>query len=133
MILILDTTRYGEIRVAVQRRTLKSLVKRFDGPVRGQLLTVVDELLRREGENVSALTGIVVAIGPGPFSALRSAAALANALVYVLHIPAVGVRGEHTLRALAVRGAARLRRATSGAIVVPFYGRPPHITKSKHR
>lgn len=133
MILLLDTTRYGEVRVALYGRSLKLLKKKFDGPVRGQLLNVIDELIRREHARVSDLTGIIVSTGPGPFSALRSAAAVANALAYALLIPAVGVAGALTMPQLLKLGQAKLQRTKSGAFVVPTYGRPPNISKAKKR
>lgn len=134
MILLVDTTRYGEIRVGVYGTRLRVMKKNTDGPVRGQLLNVIDELLRSLSMTVHACTGIVVAIGPGPFSALRSAAAIANALGYAQKIPVVGIKGEHSLRELAVLGKKKMMKtAKVGTIIVPHYGAPPHITKAKRR
>ncbi len=133
MILLIDTTRFGEIRVGVYSTRLRVVKRRVDGHVRGQLLNVIDGLVHALGVNVRQCTGIVVASGPGPFSALRSAAAVANAMAYALGIPVVGVRGSLSMRELHDRGSMKLRRVGIGVPVVPFYGRPPNITKAKRR
>ncbi|MFH0828964.1 MAG: hypothetical protein V1907_02175 [Candidatus Kerfeldbacteria bacterium] len=133
MTLLIDTTRTGTIRVGLKDRRLHTVQKAFDGPVRGQLLNVIDEVLRKHCVSPRDLRGIIVAIGPGPFSALRSACAVANAMSYALRIPAVGVRGECLMRSLAEQGIKKLPIAKVGTIIVPFYGRPAHITKPKRR
>lgn len=133
MMLILDSTRFGELRVGLHRTRLRVLKKTVDGPVRGQLLNVVDELFRTQRVSARELKAIIVAIGPGPFSALRSAAAIANAMSFALRIPAVGVKGEHTMTGLVAFGKKQLLRQKVGQIVVPHYGKPANITKPPRR
>ncbi len=133
MILVMDSSRRGELRVALLNGTYVRIVKKFDTPGSGQLLNVVEEALLKRGATINQLTGIVVAIGPGPFSALRAAVSIANAFGYALHIPVVGIVGDMDLRALAEKGKVRLRRARIGARIVPHYGSPAHITKAKRR
>ncbi|MBI4093090.1 MAG: hypothetical protein HY420_04160 [Candidatus Kerfeldbacteria bacterium] len=131
MILFLDSTRSSELRVGLSNGRLQTLVKSFDHPASSELLKLADELLRQNKKNVKNIKGIVVASGPGPFSALRTACALANAMSFALHIPAVGVRGELTMKQLAEQGSRKLERAKLGVPVVPFYGKKPNITKAK--
>lgn len=133
MILILDSTRPNELHVGLLMRQLSMVRQRFEGPVRGQLLNVIDALLKREHAKVAALTGVVVATGPGPFSALRAAAAIGNAMGLALRIPAVGISGEMPMQELAEQGRKKLQRTKPGHIVVPHYGKPAHITRPPRR
>lgn len=132
MILLLDSTRGPELRVGLLvGRRLRTLRRRFDRPASAELLTLVDALLHREHVALRSLRGLIVANGPGPFSVLRAACAAANAMSYALGLPAVGLRGTLTMRELAEQGSRKLRRAKIGVPVVPFYGRPPNITRPK--
>lgn len=131
MILLLDSSRSSELRVGLIQKRLIVLKRRFDRPASSQLLKLVDEVLRKQKVSVHDVRGIVVASGPGPFSALRTACALANAIGFALRIPVVGVRGALTMKQLAEQGMMKLQRAKLGVSVVPFYGKPPNITKAK--
>lgn len=141
MILLLDSTRAQDLRVGIANGALKTLRRHFSQPASSELLRLVDELLKKHQTSVQRMRGIVVATGPGPFSALRTACALANAMSFALRIPAVGVsgevgpgsagRGEMTMNQLAEQGRKKLHRAKLGAPVVPFYGKPPNITNPR--
>ncbi len=133
MILLLDSTRGHDLRVGIVNGALKTLRRHFDQPASSELLRLVDELLKNDTTTVRRVTGIVVATGPGPFSALRTACALANAMSFALRVPAVGVRGELTMKQLAEQGKKKLEKAKLGVPAVPFYGKPPNITKPKRR
>lgn len=131
MILLLDSTRSSELRVGFFARRLVMLTRRFEQPASSELLKLVDELLRKYKQTVRDVRGIVVASGPGPFSALRTACALANALSFVLKIPAAGVSGELSMKQLVKQGRKKLARAKLDVPVVPYYGKLPNITRPK--
>ncbi|MBI4090373.1 MAG: hypothetical protein HY421_03135 [Candidatus Kerfeldbacteria bacterium] len=133
MILLLDSTRSSELRVGLLDKRLVVLKRRYDHPASSQLLKLVDELLQKHKVTVHDIDGLAAANGPGPFSALRTACALANAVSFASQIPAVGVRGELTMKQLAEQGMKKLKKAKHGVPVVPFYGRSPNITKVKRR
>lgn len=133
MIVLLDSSRSTELWVGLYDRKLVVLRKRYDHPASSELLRIVDELLRKRRVSIKQLRGIVVASGPGPFSALRVACALANAMSFSLQVPAVGVRGELTMHELLEQGRKKLARARLGITVVPFYGKEPNITKRRRR
>lgn len=133
-VLVLDSAHRGELRIGLaQGKRFTTLVKKFDTPGSGHLLNCVDELLTANGLTVRQVRGVVIASGPGPFSALRAAASIANAFSAALRIPAVGIRGDLRLRELHTRGARLLTRVEPGTIVLPFYGARPNITKPKRR
>jgi tRNA threonylcarbamoyl adenosine modification protein YeaZ len=56
------------------------------------LMETIESMLKQIGKNLSDLTHIACVLGPGGFTSLRIAAAMANALSFALHIPSVGMR-----------------------------------------
>jgi tRNA threonylcarbamoyladenosine biosynthesis protein TsaB len=56
-----------------------------------ELLPAVDWLLKQQHSDVSALTGVVVATGPGSFNGVRVGVSTAKALALSLQIPIVGI------------------------------------------
>jgi hypothetical protein len=134
LILILDSSRSSDLRVGLFFRRLQTLRRQYDHPASSQLLLLVDALMRQHKIKSKHIRGIVVASGPGPFSALRTGCAVANAMSFALKIPAVGVKGDLTMRELAEQGIKMLKHAKVGTIIAPHYGKPPNITKpKKHR
>ena len=69
-----------------------------------QLLPLVQRVLAAAGATPPGLTGVVVGVGPGPFTGLRVGVAAAITLAEALGIP---VRGVCSLDVVALEGAAR--------------------------
>lgn len=99
-----------------------------------KLLSLVDRLLRRQRLNLKKLTGLVVVRGPGPFTAVRTGLLVANTLAVSLGRPIRGVVVAEALTAEQVGclGHSVGRRARS-ALVKPWYGRGPNISRPKRR
>ncbi len=92
MQLAIDTsTRYASIALARQGQTVWEESWRSEQNHTVELLPAVEGLLRKARASVKDLDGIVVAQGPGPFSALRAGLSLAKGLAAGLEIPIVGV------------------------------------------
>lgn len=137
MILVLDASAANQTRIllcsggrVLARRSLKRLTHETE-----RLLPAIDALLRSRKSSAHTLKGIAVVRGPGSFTAIRLAVAIANTFGQILRIPVVGIRStEYTtpqeLVSLAVK---RMTTARHGVLVRPFYGRPPHITLPKER
>ena len=53
-------------------------------------LPMIEEILAEHKLNISDITAITVAMGPGSFTGLRVGATIANALGYLLDIPVNG-------------------------------------------
>jgi tRNA threonylcarbamoyladenosine biosynthesis protein TsaB len=89
--------------------------------------------VRRLAKNPMFVSGVVVARGPGSFTAIRMGVVVANAVAFGLGVPISGVRVSAGVvpsrRSLALLAAASPRRR---GIVLPVYDRPPSITKRKH-
>ncbi len=93
MLLAIDTSsRYGGAALAggdgelVQARMWRSTANHT-----AQLMPAVTELLTAQGIRASVLTGVAVALGPGPFSALRVGVSAAKGMAIAGGFPIVGV------------------------------------------
>lgn len=103
MILALETsTATGGAALLEQDRLLASC--HFTSPAlhAQRLLPSVEWLLAQTGRDVSAISGVAVAIGPGSFTGLRIGLSAAKALAWANRVPLAGVS---TLEALALRAA----------------------------
>lgn len=103
------------------------------------LTPAIDQLLKRLKVKLHALTGVVVATGPGGFSAVRSGVVVANALGLALGIPVAGIEGEFAglqdlLGSDRFSRALQVLKCTRKPIFArPSYGAEPHITKAKKK
>jgi tRNA threonylcarbamoyl adenosine modification protein YeaZ len=78
-----------------------------------QLMPLVSEVVAASGHVLADLAGIVVGVGPGPFTGLRVGIVTAQTLAYVLDVP---VRGVCSLDIVAIEYAAT--RPSRGFTVV---------------
>lgn len=101
----------------------------------GELLApTIDRVLREAGATVRDLTGVVVGLGPGPFTGLRVGVVTARTLSHALGIPAYGACSLDALAAPGIAVATDARRrevywATYGATRVdgPHVGKPADV------
>lgn len=108
------------------------------GRVTEEVTPLIDKLLKRAKLKLSALQGVLVASGPGGFTAVRSGVVVANALGLALSIPVGGVEGEFaTLQDMLVsnRFSSALKHlsAKKTSFARPAYGAQPHITPAKKK
>lgn len=128
-LLLIDTSERGKTVLAlgdscgiVARRVFRS---RFHET--GSLLKRIDALLKSKGVSRKRIGGIIVVLGPGPFSSLRGAVTIANSLAFALNIPVVGLRKDEfaNLEELLAKGRACKPRASG--LLLPHYGASPTI------
>ena len=93
MLLAIDTSsRYGGMALAdtdgnvVEARLWRTKVNHT-----AQLMPAVAAALQTHGLQVAHLTGVAVALGPGPFSALRVGVSAAKGLAMAAGLPIVGI------------------------------------------
>lgn len=91
------------------------------------ILSKIKELLAKNKLEFQNLEGIVGFKGPGSFTGLRIGLTVANTLAYGLKVPVVGSDTEQWLE----DGIGRLLSGDNEKVVLPGYGREPHITKPK--
>lgn len=99
MILALDTSTLT-MSLALLTPTLEVLAQRLEGPPSRQsdrLPEVIESLLGERQVSLSALTGLVVGLGPGSFTGLRIGLATLKGLAYARSIPLVGVSSLEAL------------------------------------
>ena len=84
-------------------------------------------LLQKQSKNWSDISGIIFYSGPGSFTGLRIGASLANVLASELDIPIVQTSGKDWIRL----GQKELISTPKSRLVIPEYGREPHVTKPK--
>ncbi|MDX9893326.1 MAG: tRNA (adenosine(37)-N6)-threonylcarbamoyltransferase complex dimerization subunit type 1 TsaB [Patescibacteria group bacterium] len=132
MILIINTSDIEEVTIGLIDQGKVLALKNFRAKYRQaeKLLPSIDKLLKNAKVNLKDINGIVVADGPGPFSALRIGIALANTLGFALRIPVMGVKKERFSNPaeLAAQAEKLIKQASVENIVLPFYGKEPNIT-----
>lgn len=105
-----------------------------DYKVTEYLLKSIEFILTKNKLKATDLSGIMAVTGPGPFTSLRIAVAVANTLAYSLQIPAVGIENRQGLtndEKLVKLGLSKISKAKVNKYLSPFYDREPNITKSK--
>lgn len=85
----------------------------------------LDIILKAESKTLLDISGIVCFKGPGSFTGLRIGLVVANTLAYSLMIPVVGESGNEWIR----QGIKRLSLEEDERLVIPKYGKDPHITQ----
>ena len=90
--LVIDTsTRHGAVGVFAGGVLVRSLSWSTRNNHTSELMPALDVVLRGAGLQPSGLAGIVVAHGPGGFSALRAGLGAAKGLSFATGLPVVGV------------------------------------------
>jgi len=84
-------------------------------------------LLQEQGHDWKDIEGIVCYKGPGSFTGLRIGLTVANTLANDLEIPIAGTSSD----AWVTEGVHKIKSNRARKLVVPEYGRAPHITVSK--
>ncbi|MEK7539986.1 MAG: tRNA (adenosine(37)-N6)-threonylcarbamoyltransferase complex dimerization subunit type 1 TsaB [Patescibacteria group bacterium] len=142
MILVVHTLDQSKVQLAWVESTgkvLKALRKTVQGRQTEMVTPTIDLLLKKSKLAVSALSGIIVASGPGGFTAVRSGVVVANAFGFALGIPVVGVEGAFSgVDDLLVsdrfsRALTHIKRTRKPTQARPAYGAQPNISKAKRK
>ena len=92
-----------------------------------QLLTYIEQHLKRLGKDWQDITGICAYKGPGSFTGLRIGLAVLNTLADTNGVAIVGETGDEW-REVAI---GRLNNGENEKIAMPLYGREANITKPR--
>lgn len=142
MILVIHTLNQSQIQLAVlamDRTVVKVVHTTIQGRHTEQVTPEIDRLLKKSKVSLPELRGIVVATGPGGFTAVRSGVVVANALGFALGIPVAGVEGafaqvdDMLCSDRFTRALKQLKRAPKTAQARPAYGAEPNISKAKRK
>lgn len=91
------------------------------------ILVKIRKLLESLDKDWQDIGGIVFFCGPGSFTGLRIGATVANTMAVTLEVPIVGRNGDDWV----AQGVQDLASSKNDMLVIPFYGREPHITVPK--
>ncbi len=127
MILFLDTSDYNQATIAlIGREVIKHEFQTVT--LSEKLPPEIKKFLKKQGSNLRQLKKIAVVVGPGGFSRIRTAVAVANALAYGLKIPVVPITKDKLPSDLL-----ELHKFPSQKMVQPVYDREPNITAPKKK
>lgn len=87
MRLYIDTSDRETITVGIGDKRFKTEAKENASQ---KLLGFIEEVLKKEGQNIKDISEIEVATGPGSFTGLRVGVSVANAIGWALGIPVNG-------------------------------------------
>jgi len=134
-VLFIDTSKDKQLDVflisankIVGKQSLKGNYK-----VSENLLKLIDKLLKLNKITFRQLDAILVVPGPGPFTSIRIAIAVANTLAYILQIPVIGIepiKDRKRLLQLVALMTKDLKNVHT-SYLEPIYGSEPNITKPK--
>jgi len=135
MILIIHTADQSQVLLALAKASKLIAQKRFKAQYQQgeKLLLAIDDLLQAKNYKLKAIKGIAVISGPGPFTALRIGVATANTLAWALGVPIIGIKLNEfqDLDQLAAVAEKKIKKASAGKIIEPFYDKEPNITKRR--
>jgi len=120
-ILYLDTSdEIAVISLWQQDQKIKEIKWQAGRELSKTLSQKYSNVLQNVGISSRDLLGICVFVGPGSFTGLRIGISFANGLAFGLGIPVYETKKKEFLNL-----------KNSQEIAVPFYNRPPRITRSK--
>lgn len=136
MVLFINTSKENCLDVFLikdNKKTLDKVMLKGDYKVSENLLNLVSKLLKKNKVKFSDLQGIITVTGPGPFTSLRIAVAIANTLAYSLKIPVAGIeikRKKLTNTQAVKLGLEKLAKNETKSIeyIKPYYNKEPNIT-----
>jgi len=94
-----------------------------------KIIFLLDGFLKKHNLGLNKISGIIVVIGPGKFSAVRAGVSIANSLGYGLNIPLASIKADEfkeIMEAFAI-GEKRLNSNKKNSLAVPFYDKEPNI------
>lgn len=87
----------------------------------------IRDLLKSQGKDWHDVEAVLFYIGPGSFTGLRIGATVANTMATTLAVPIAGTNGDDWIK----DGVRLVKKGKDLELVIPFYGRDPHITAPK--
>ncbi|MFC1662849.1 hypothetical protein ACFL04_01620 [Patescibacteria group bacterium] len=134
MNLFIDTTKPD--RILLKFGSVKKIVRLTDNAISTKLLLPnIVKIIEKQNKNFQNISGIAVVNGPGPFTSVRVGIVTANTLALLLKIPIISIRSDRVdnFKDFILKAEKMLKNKKIGVSIVPYYGRPPHLTKSKKK
>ena len=130
MILIINNNSQNNIYLALAEGEKIMAEKNFasDNFHRDNLLKLADQLLKSRQKKAKDIKAIIVNLGPGSYTGLRTAMLLANTWAYVNKIPLYGFLDKDFKKQKILSA---IKKIKGKVFLEPHYGAPPKITKPK--
>jgi len=130
-LLFINTSKNNQLDVFLlsDHKILDKLSLEGNFKVSENLLKLINKLLKKNKIELVQLKGIIAVSGPGPFTSLRIAVAVANTLSFALRIPVAGIANKDNLLDLQLikKGVKEINKARVGNYIHPFYNQEPNI------
>jgi len=126
MYILVDNSKDGELNFFYTLNT-KWVQQVFRTEQSLDLLSALDDCLKKIGKKISDLRGLAVVVGKGRFTATRVAVTVANTLAYTLQIPVVAMKDPDTAQAVNM-----IESAPVGQYVSAKYSGEANIGKKKN-
>lgn len=118
-----------------------SVVKDLPRGASEDVLGIVKKFLEAQSIALTSIGGIIVTLGPGPFTALRIGVVIANTLAWALHIPLFGYKvhefkkiddlAQKAWQQFLQPSSLHSQKLQKFQALLPWYGKEPNITKPK--
>ena len=133
MVLVIDTSDGTVMLLALVDRQGRLVAnRRLSAQYRQsqRILPAIESLQRGVGLPLVKLDGVIVAAGPGPFTALRIGLITANTIAWTHGLPLVAVKKtvDLTFDEFVAQGMRALRTSKPTRIMEPYYGQAPNVT-----
>jgi tRNA A37 threonylcarbamoyladenosine modification protein TsaB len=126
MTLFIDTTDAQKARIGIiTGDDFKEISFDVGNHLSESLTDRIAAFLKKQKADLRGFKKIVVVIGPGHFSRIRSGVTTANALAFALNIPVVGIKVQDSY------DWQKINKMPGEKMTLPFYGKEPNITKAK--
>lgn len=126
-ILFIDSSDYELARIAlVGQQVIWHKFQTRD--LSEKLLPEIKSFFKKQKAGFDQITKIAVVTGPGGFSRIRSAVAVANALAFALKVPIAGINKTEVPKDMK-----NLKVLPMKKMVEPRYGKQPNITMSRSK
>ena len=134
-VLFIDTSKAKQLDVFLisEKKVITRQHLKGDYKVSEYLLKMIVQTVKSGKVKLAGLKGIVTVTGPGAFTSLRIAVAVANTLAFALQIPVASLikKNDYTEDQMIKLAWQKIKVAKIGNYIKPYYDKQPNITKSK--
>ena len=130
MYLLIDLHEKDTIHLSLFNENKILLDENYQGQNR-ELITSIDDLLKKRKNKQKDIQGIITVVGSGGFTSTRIAMVVTNTLAYTLQIPILAINEKQIQKIQDLIPVLLLQ--PSGQYITASYSGPPNITTPKKK